>query len=795
MKRCISLAAAASLALVVLFAVAMHWPVFREGKTISAFDIAYAFGAYADVKPAGFVRASNGLLSDPVVQFQAWDVAMFDGPLRFPWLWNPDAGFGSPLLANSQAAPLFPLKHLVYPLVGPRAGFGVVCFLKMLLAGLLMWSYLGALRLDAVARAVGALAFMGCGFMVVWLQWPHTSVALSLPLLALGAERLFQGERRRGFWILAAGSALGALAGHPETLFHICFSVGLYLVARVLLQSRETPADSRARLAPTLTWFVAAGVLGALLAALQLAPTAEYLLNSQALGQRSEAQRLAHAAGSVFSLENASAMRDEFLTYLLPDTFGNPSRHTHWWNKSSNYNESAGYVGIGTLLLALFGWRYLRRSPPLRALFVLQVIALGFSVRAPLVDHTLGALPLFTIAANKRFLLVFCFSNAAMAALAVHEWRRAARWSRADVIWLGAVGGFLALLAGQRYFGTFARHPQAWIHAYGKQELLHFAAFLVLTVAALVLMRAPRRRLTTAAAVALPLFVAADIHLVHYRYNPFVRPDTIYPTTPAMTFLKSRETPRVLPIGTHIGPNILSAYGIEDPRMYDAVTYGPLAGYLAAMQAVSVWSVVRTAPSPLTSVAGIRYLWASPDWKPASGSVRQVFAAGGDRIYEDPQARPAAYLTPAWTAVASPEAALNALSTQDAAGTLTVLEGPPPAPTGAAPAAVQAAQVFRESPSRVRVELPGQGGGLLVLNDCYYPGWTAAVDGRPVGILRANGTFRGVLVPAGSRTVSFHYAPRSFTLGALISALALALAGLLARRWSVTPQMGPFQRP
>jgi len=783
MRRCVTGAAAASLSVVLLFAVAMHWPLFREGKTVSAFDLAYRFGAYAGVKPPGFGRASNGLLADPVVQFQAWDVAMFDGPLQFPWLWNPYAGFGSPLLANSQAAPLFPLKQLVYPLVGPRLGFGVVSFLKMALAGLLMWLYLGALRVDAVARAVGALSFMGCGFMVAWLQWPHTSVGLFLPLLALGAERIVQGETHRGFWMVAAGVSLGALGGHPETLFHLCFATGVYLVARVLLQPRETSAGARPEFSMALSWFVAAGALGALLAAIQLAPTAEYLLNSQALGQRSAA-RAAFSWGAVLSPGNLGAMRNEFLTFLMPDTFGNPSLHVDMGNKASNYNESAGYVGIGAFMLALFSWRYLRRSPPLRALLVLQVIALGFSVRSALFDQTLGALPLLSLALNKRFLLVLCFSNAALAALAVHEWRRSPRWSLADALWLGGVAGSLTLLACRRYFDAFADHSQTGLQAFGWQGLRHFAIFLALTIAALALMRVPRRGLATAAALALPILIAVDIHLIHARYNPFIEPGAIYPATPATAFLRSRETPRALPIGTQIGPNILSVHGIEDPRMYDAVTYGPLADYLAAMRAVSVWNVVRAAPSPLTSAAGIRYLWAGTGWSPEAGSVRPVFSSGEDRIYEDLQARPPAYLASTWTPVAGTEDALKALTAGDASGSLTLLEGPPPDPAAAATPGLRAARLLRQSPTRVRVDLPDQAGGVLVLNDCYYPGWTATVDERPAEIFRANGTFRGVLAPAGSKAVEFRYRPRSFSLGALLSILALVLAGLLRRRWS-----------
>ena len=77
--------------------------------------------------------------------------------------------------------------------------------------------------------------------------------------------------------------------------------------------------------------------------------------------------------------------------------------------------------------------------------------------------------------------------------------------------------------------------------------------------------------------------------------------------------------------------------------------------------------------------------------------------------------------------------------------------------------------------------------GYLVLDDSYYPGWHATVDGRPAKILAANGNFRAVALPPGVHTVDFRYAPVSFRVGAILSVLTaaglvLALALLLIRR-------------
>jgi hypothetical protein len=81
----------------------------------------------------------------------------------------------------------------------------------------------------------------------------------------------------------------------------------------------------------------------------------------------------------------------------------------------------------------------------------------------------------------------------------------------------------------------------------------------------------------------------------------------------------------------------------------------------------------------------------------------------------------------------------------------------------------------------VVVTVDTQTGGLLVLADTDYPGWTATVDGEPTRILRANQTFRAVEVPAGAKQVEFDYRPGWILPGALVSIMALLVMLLLFR--------------
>jgi hypothetical protein len=82
-------------------------------------------------------------------------------------------------------------------------------------------------------------------------------------------------------------------------------------------------------------------------------------------------------------------------------------------------------------------------------------------------------------------------------------------------------------------------------------------------------------------------------------------------------------------------------------------------------------------------------------------------------------------------------------------------------------------KVTRKSPSEVEIITGNGGERALVLTDTYYPGWVASLDGKPVSIYRANGFFRGILLPPGEHHVQFKYSPISFQIG-------LALAGVMA---------------
>ncbi|MFV1995666.1 MAG: YfhO family protein, partial [Verrucomicrobiales bacterium] len=94
-------------------------------------------------------------------------------------------------------------------------------------------------------------------------------------------------------------------------------------------------------------------------------------------------------------------------------------------------------------------------------------------------------------------------------------------------------------------------------------------------------------------------------------------------------------------------------------------------------------------------------------------------------------------------------------------------------------------------PREVALEVTSRAPALLVLNDSFYPGWEATVDGHESPIYRANLLFRAIEVPAGRSRVLFTYRPRPWRLGLGLALLGLGLAGAgFALRLPRSPRCG-----
>jgi len=132
--------------------------------------------------------------------------------------------------------------------------------------------------------------------------------------------------------------------------------------------------------------------------------------------------------------------------------------------------------------------------------------------------------------------------------------------------------------------------------------------------------------------------------------------------------------------------------------------------------------------------------------------------------------RPWASFAPAVSAAPDPQGTLDRLHALVLVGSEeAVIQAERPVP--ASPGRVLS---LRRDTERVEVVAEADGPGLLVVNDAYWPGWTARIDGAAAPVLAADVLVRGVPFPAGRHQVVMRYEPPEVAWGLGLSAIGLA---------------------
>lgn len=175
--------------------------------------------------------------------------------------------------------------------------------------------------------------------------------------------------------------------------------------------------------------------------------------------------------------------------------------------------------------------------------------------------------------------------------------------------------------------------------------------------------------------------------------------------------------------------------------------------------------------------------------------VERVFRGRRGVVYENGDALSRAYLA---ERVFSSDQALEVMKAPKfEPGRMAVVPSETDLPrlgAGAGEGSAGSAEVVTYEPDRVVVEVEARRPALLVLNDNYYPGWRAEVDGTAASVVRANHTFRGVTIrEAGTHTVEFEFRPASLYRGLWISVASLGLmvvVPVVGRRWRRSGEAG-----
>ena len=761
-----------------LVATVALWPSIRPGRTLVPADDLVIATPYASLP--GAHDPHNLQLSDATFQFYPWFKFMAEG-LRHGEIrqWNPTMLAGVPVTPNGNVSPYYPPSWLG-AVMSPFDAYDLFVLLHLIL---------GALGLYVLSRAVGARA--GPAFVAgllgltasFWVHWSthlvHLAGMVWTPWVLATTVWLLAAPSRRRVAALAAVVGLWLLGGSPQYVYYGGLALLGWVVALLVARARR---GDRARqlLRPALA-FAGAMVLGALVAAPVLLPTAS--TSSQVARERETSPPTGHVPLT------------EAIRAVVPDATGNAGDSV-FRGSNDELRMDSPFVGVTGLLLAAGGVAGLGRGRGVRwalAAGVVAVVVLAYT--GPLHRLFYDVLPGYDrFRASPRWLSLLPAFALPLAALGLQDVLDGGR--RARLALVGA-GGASAVAAGGWYLHERAQRG-APIAYFGHRALFAVAIVAVVGGAGWLARRRPAPALAIVAVAAL---VEVGFHTP--RWYPSVRERAAYPPV-AVADIAAQRGGRFVRVGAHtsfgpFAPDLSVAYGVDDVQGLSVLFPKDYDRFLRLIDDYGLYAVItNVAPpiesatrldSPLLDVLDVRTVVAERDVPVPARFPRLVPAATEPWVYARTSPGPAvvvASATPAteadmWARIADPAwdprgtAAVIGLAAPVSGGGGTVSEEPAP-------------------PDRERWDVEAPAGGFLRVSGRWDAGWSARVDGKPAKVLRADGVFRGVVVPPGHHVVRFAYRNPPEMAGRRAAEAAIVVLLVLAAPWPRRRGAGVNQR-
>ena len=709
----------------------------------------------------------NVINGDIIDQSVAWNTLNYTliHHGQFP-LWNVYAGNGLPQFLNFESAVLA-LPSLVGYLFPLSLSFTVTIAMKLLIAGYGTLWCLRLLRLRVVPATLGALTFMLSGAFSNWLGWSISGVICWMGFLLAGIILCYRTETRRlGVVVLAPSVAFCIFGGFPEGYILVALTLLLLLalIALSLLMTRRG-LDLR-------------GIVATMIAALLgLALSSPLWFPGLTLVRQSIRANTDAVAGIPIH---------GILLALAQGYDGLPTAGSSFFLGRTNYFESAAYLGVIALVLAILATLVHlrgrgRTAAVVRALALTSIAELlviyQFGSHDPIQrlvrDVGLGAI------ATHRLLPVLAFTVALLVAYGL-DWLigslRRGSLDRALLAGVALVGVVLALMWVTPSQGVgscvpnsvdFGASPSCI--AIRRASLVGPSAvwfvLLLVAVGAPVLSRRVHATRTTPIIVALLVLTQAGTLLfAGATINTFSR--TNYPATTAVTTL-GRITDGALvaqdggnatcpvaatvacglraPTGIDLYPNINVGYGIDELGLHDPIipkaTFAdwpiPNAGQLQPGTNLFNPDVNSLA---LARAYGVAYLLVPAGVTPPAGLVR-ITSLINDGITI------ALYRVPGAALVSSTAGAV-------------------------------VAKITRVGDAHLTIKLVGRGATTLVAHLTDVPGWHLSLPGATLHRGPTNDLV--IQVPAsalrsGGATLTISYLPRDLLLGGIAALLALVV--------------------
>lgn len=724
-------------------------PYFLKNKVpySSTYQVNHFFPWSAYEKFWGPVK--NGAMPDITDQIYPWrhfTVEIWKNG-QIP-LWNPNSFSGNPHLANYQSAVLSPFNLLfsLFPFVD---AWSVLILLQPLLAAFLTFLLMREFKVSKIGSLISSIAFMFSGFMVVWMAYGTLSFAiLFLPLSLFSIERWFNKGGTFPLLLLALSIPLSFFSGHFQTSLYFSIFVIAFLIFKNLTTKKINATPIIFSLA-----------LGLLISLLQIIPSIELYLNSVRSG--------------IF-LKSGGIQFFYLVNIFAPDFFGNPVTRNDWFGY---YAEWASFVGIIPFVLAILSFSKKNKT----SLFFLAIglLMLFLSMDSPLQKFMSELkIPVISTSNPSRIIVLFSFAFTVLSGFGFDRVREYIdKKSIKNLIPVYFAFGFLFLAVWFMLFISKAPLDNLLI---AKRNFILptgiFLGFVLITFLSSFLEKRKRYILLSLILV----LVSFDSLRFAQKWMPFDPKELVFPPTSVIEGIRRNiELGRIF---GNFGANIDTYYNFPGIEGYDPLyieRYGEfIRGANTGDFLNAERSVVRVARRGKGTdrvldllgtslifhpIADTNQNWAYPVWEDKK-RFSLVFQDEKFQLFKNRTAMNRVQLFYNFEVIKDKQS----LRSEDLKQKIIkrfysddfdfrnklILEENPEIKLSKGKGSTR---ILSHTPNSLTIKVQTTSPALLFLSDNFYPGWKAFVDGKETKILRADYSFRTVVVPNGESLVEFNY--------------------------------------
>ncbi|MDP2632298.1 MAG: YfhO family protein [Candidatus Curtissbacteria bacterium] len=720
-------------------------------------------------------------------------------------LWNPYTFSGHPHMADFQSAVFYPLN--LFGIFLPQIEFWhLLRITPTILAAFFTYLFLRRRKLSNVSAIFGAITFGFSPFILAWGEEVVMSVhsIVWLPLILWATDNYIEGSKKKYLLVISLATAVSFLGGYMQTSIYMFIFLFAYLA--ILFKKSDLFRILR---------IIGAFILGTVLAAVQLLPSAELFFNAA----RSEVT-LRETLFQFLLPWQALA------TYFAPDFFGHPATHNFFRGGSAQYYEGIIFIGVAALVFAVFAVKFSWGNKFIKFLAISSLISLLTTL------DWFGAklfislpIPFLSSSIPNRILFIPTFCLAILAAYGQESWlsEKSRNLYKVLLAFWGIYGAIVVFLLVSKvlnlpYF-QFAQFRAAENITVSFRNLA-IPAFLFFVLGILTVVCDIRPKFKRTAAILILILAAAHIFLFSQKYFSFSERKYVFPNPPILEFIKAEQgIYRTWGLGdAYLETNLATEYGIYFPEGYDSLNNRSYGEFTYVMQGARLSDYVFRADAglgrassvellesesrrKLIDLLGIKYLIVKKEDfdRAADRNFVKVFDDGKYGVFENRQVVPRIFLASNYEG--PPDIIASSTESEKEKATrekerrklipqkllspdfdfrnVLILEKPSPVSPQFGEGSVD---IIKYEPQEVVVRTKSDQPKLLFISDNYYPGWKAGVDGDETEILRADYTFRAIPLTPGTHEVRFWFDSRSYKTGLLVSLVTLGIILFLTSR-------------